>query len=93
MSLYAIDKVLRELIMDEAAMAAFVADAASYLAGRDLTDVERTALLERDYRTLYDLGAHPYMLWTCLRALPDGAPTQQEYVDAILPLGARDFGT
>ncbi len=94
MSRYQIDKVMREVAHDEAAAAAFRADAAAYLAGRDLTDEERAALLSGDYGALYRLGAHPFLLWAFTRvALPDGGPKPAEYVATIAPLGTPDFAT
>src|SRR5205823_5427042 len=45
MSRYQVDKVIREVAHDEAAQAAFLADPAAYLEGRDLTNEERAALL------------------------------------------------
>jgi len=32
------------------------------LAGHDLSDAERSALLAGDIRRLYDLGANPYLI-------------------------------
>jgi hypothetical protein len=94
MSRYAIDKVMREVAHDDAAQAAFLADAAAYLDGRDLTEEERAALLSGDYGTLYRLGAHPFLLWAFTRAaLPDGGPPPTEYVATITPHGAPDYAT
>jgi len=93
-SRYAVDKVMRELIQDERAVAAYVADTPAYLAGRDLSAEERAALLGGDYATLFRLGAHPFLLWAFTRAvLPHGGPTPQEYTAALLPLGTPDFAT
>lgn len=37
----------------------FDRDRRAFLAGYDLTDAERTALVDNDYRALYDAGCHP----------------------------------
>ncbi|MFB7595171.1 extradiol ring-cleavage dioxygenase [Streptomyces sp. NPDC056160] len=39
----------------------FEKDESSVLDRYDLTPAERTAIEERDFRTLYDLGFHPYL--------------------------------
>ncbi|GGZ11714.1 extradiol ring-cleavage dioxygenase [Streptomyces nitrosporeus] len=39
----------------------FVKDEAAVLDRYALTAAERTAIEERDFRTLYDLGFHPYL--------------------------------
>ncbi|MGW1818564.1 extradiol ring-cleavage dioxygenase [Streptomyces sp. NPDC002125] len=39
----------------------FVRDEAAVLDRYELTGTERTAIEERDFRTLYDLGFHPYL--------------------------------
>ena len=94
MTRYQVDKVMREVIRDPDAAAAFRADTGTYLTGRDLSAEERQALLARDYATLYALGAHPFLLWAFTRAaLRDAAPNPREYVDALTPHGRPDFGT
>jgi len=94
MSRYAIDKVMREVAHDEAAQAAFLADAPGYLDGRDLTDEERAAFLAGDYGALYRLGAHPFLLWAFTRAgLPGGGPPPNDDVATITPHGTPDFAT
>jgi hypothetical protein len=94
MSRYHVDKVMRELVQDEAAAAAFRADPAAYVAPRDLDPEERDALIACDYRTLYRLGAHPFLLWGYVRAAQaEHAPESRAYADALAPLGTPDFGT
>jgi hypothetical protein len=94
MTRYHVDKVMREVIQDDAAAGAFRADTAAYLEERDLSGAEREALLARDYGTLYGLGAHPFLLWAFTRAaLQASAPDVPEYVAALTPHGRPDFGT
>jgi hypothetical protein len=101
MSRYEVDKVLRAVAKQAEARAAFVADPAAYLEGlegRDLTGEEREALLQRDYVTLYGLGAHPFLLWPFTARLAEesgrtGREVMREYMAAITPLGRPDYST
>lgn len=96
MSKYQVDKVLREVIMHDDALAAFAADPRAYLAGRDLTDLEREALVAGDYPTLYSAGAHPFMLNVfALRQWPPGEMMQRwvAYNKSLAGLGYPDFST
>ncbi|WP_166352844.1 hypothetical protein [Phytoactinopolyspora limicola] len=85
MSQYVVNKFMRLVNMDPAALEAYVADPASFVAafeadvdpdrqpwsvrGGRLEDHERRALVERDYGALYALGAHPYLLWSFTEAV------------------------
>lgn len=95
MSRYQVDKVLREVVLGDAAAEAFKSDPAAYLAGRDLTDEERKALAEVDYPTLYCLGAHPFVLagFTMKVWAGDRRALQAEYRQHIAPFGYPDFAT
>ena len=98
MSRYEVDKVLRAVAKRDDQRAAFLADPAAYLEGRDLTDAERDALLRHDYTTLYGLGAHPFLLWPFTAKLAGvegrrGGEIMREYMAAITPLGRPDYST
>ncbi|HEY7065366.1 MAG TPA: hypothetical protein VII06_28065 [Chloroflexota bacterium] len=98
MSRYEIDKVLRAVARDASARGAFLGDPGAYLEGRDLTVEERAALRERDYTTLYRLGAHPFLLWPFTAKLAaeqgrTGREVMREYMAAITPLGRPDYTT
>ena len=98
MSRYEVDKVLRAVAKQDEARGAFMADPAAYLEGRDLTGQEREALLQRDYKTLYGLGAHPFLLWPFTARLAEedgrtGREVMPEYMAAITPLGRPDYTT
>jgi hypothetical protein len=83
MSKYMVDKFMRAVELNDAAVAAYVADPATavdaWLAGggtaeratddRELTDEERAAFVARDFEALYRLGAHPYLLWHFTEAI------------------------
>jgi len=77
--------------------------------GRQLTDVERTsglhfseterrALVERDIRALYALGAHPFLLLTIMIPVyedrfPDFPTFAHEFRNKIADLDHPDFAT
>jgi hypothetical protein len=66
--------------------------------GLSFTDEERTALQERDYRTLYQLGAHPFILFTLMIAVYQ--PEYDEFIvfahvyrERVAGLGWPDYAT
>lgn len=96
MSRYAIDKILRELITNETACAAFAADAETYLAGRDLTPDERRALIARDFTTLYTMGAHPFLMVGFVATQsppPERGKAMTAYQRSLAELGYPDYST
>jgi hypothetical protein len=95
MSKYQVDKVMREAILDAKVASAFRADTEKFLAGRDLTEEEKKALIDVDYATLYRLGAHPFLLngFTRLVWKGDRAALNAEYRTNIAPFGYPDFST
>jgi len=95
MSKYQVDKVMREVILDMKTANAFKADTEKFLQGRDLTEEERSALIDIDYATLYRLGAHPFLLngFTRLVWKGDWAALNAEYRKKIAPFGYPDFST
>ncbi|TMA92391.1 MAG: hypothetical protein E6J74_20515 [Deltaproteobacteria bacterium] len=95
MSKYQVDKVMREVILDMKTANAFKADTEKFLAGRDLTEEERNALIDIDYATLYRFGAHPFLLngFTRLVWKGDRAALNAEYRKKIAPFGYPDFST
>jgi len=96
MSTYEVDKILREAIMSNDARASLVADPAAFLAGRDLTDRERQALVAGDYPALYAGGAHPFLLnLFAIRLWPPAEffDRQRAYTRSLANLGYPDFST
>jgi hypothetical protein len=61
-SLYALQKAIRDLNRDPAKRAAFFASPAAVAAQYPLSPAERAALQERDYAALYALGVHGLLL-------------------------------
>ena len=62
MSVYAIDKLCRDVLHDLAFREALKRDPAVAIATRDLTQAERQALLGGDVARLYEWGCHPFLL-------------------------------
>lgn len=106
-----IDKLLLAIDRTDEALEEFRTDTASFLdrweacaphppypEGGALTTEERTAFERWDYSRLYEMGAHPYLLWHVVRALfVPSHMTMEElteaYRAAVTPLGYPDFMT
>jgi hypothetical protein len=67
MSTFAVNYLCRELLRDHAFRAAMKADPAKALAGLDLTDDERRALLAGDVGTLYRMGVNGFLMGYLMR--------------------------
>jgi hypothetical protein len=95
MSRYQVDKVLRQVARDDAAKAAFIKDPMGFLHRYDLTENERKALVEKDVRTLYNLGAHSFLLFGFVMSVFSGdrKKIEEEYCRTIAPLGRIDYST
>jgi hypothetical protein len=80
MSLYVLQKMIRDVNRLPAARDAYFADAAGFAAGYALSDDERRAFVERDITRLYALGVHGLLLrpFTLLHKMPE-----PEYLTAI----------
>jgi hypothetical protein len=95
MSRYQVDKALRQVILQEDAAQRFVQNPGEFLKGFDLSEAEREALASVDFRTLYTMGAHPFLLTGFVMRTwrGDRAALMAEYQKAITPLGTPDFST
>ena len=113
MSRYMVDKLLVEIDRTDEALSSFRADPVEYLArweeswdepapphpvGGRLTPEERQAFVERDWASLYAMGAHPYLLWHVVRSVhvaegEDVRDVSARYVESIRPHGHPDFST
>ncbi len=73
MSVYGLNKMLREINRDPGRRAAYAEDAAAFAAAYDLTDEERAAFVAGDIGRLYRLGAHGLILrpFTLLNQMPE----------------------
>jgi hypothetical protein len=78
MSRYTVNTLMRQVLLDDARLAAYRDDPGGYVArfraGRasaglaGLSEREAVALDGPDYGALYALGAHPYLLWSFTEA-------------------------
>ena len=62
MSRYEVNSVLYRLKKDPDFRARFTEDAAAALAGAELTDAERSALVARDMRRINELGGYLHLV-------------------------------
>ena len=62
MSIFTANYLFRELLRDHAFRAAMKADPAKALAGKDLTDEERSAILAGDVGRLFRMGANAFLM-------------------------------
>ncbi len=62
MSVFAINYLCREVLRDHAFRAAMQADPAKALAGLDVTDNERRALIAGDVGALYRMGVNGFLM-------------------------------
>ena len=80
MSLYALQKLIRDVNRKPACREAYFQSAETFSAGYDLSAEERAALVGLDVRTLYAMGVHGLLLrpFTLLRNMPE-----DDYLQAI----------
>jgi hypothetical protein len=62
MSVLAVNRMLRGLLHDKEFRAAMKADPQKAMAGLDLTEAERKAILSGDVVTLYDMGVNAFLM-------------------------------
>lgn len=75
MSLYALQKLIRDINRDPTVRAGFMRQPPEIPAGYDLTLPERAALEARDWGALYRMGVHGLLLrpFSILHQLPEAA--------------------
>jgi hypothetical protein len=80
MSIYALQKLIRDVNRKPDCRTAFFDDAAQFAAGYELLPEEREALLARDVSRLYALGVHGLLLrpFTLLHKM-----SEPDYLTAI----------
>lgn len=95
MSRYQVDKLLRKIARDELARAEFLKDPENFVRSFELTDTEREALIEKDFYTLYSLGAHSFLLFAFVMSVfpGDRKKLEEHYCKTIAPLGRVDYST
>jgi hypothetical protein len=80
MSAYTLQKAIRDINRRPAARAEFQSTPDAFAASYGLSDVEKSALVGRDYGALYRLGVHGLLLrpFSLLNAVPEA-----DYLAAI----------
>lgn len=80
MSVYALQKLIRDVNRKPECRESFFAMPAEFAGRYDLTESERDALLSLDVRRLYELGVHALLLrpFTILHRMPE-----PDYLTAI----------
>ncbi|WP_306316610.1 MULTISPECIES: hypothetical protein [unclassified Streptomyces] len=94
MSRFATSHVMWEITRDRGLAERFTADPDAVLAGRDLTEAERTALAAADLRALFQAGVHPFVLYHFALRLAGGfsMPFMERYLGQLrgLTVGSLD---
>lgn len=95
MSRYATSRVMWEITRERELADRFQADPEAVLDVRDLTDVERDALATHDFRALFELGIHPFVLYHFALRLAGGfsMPFMQQYLSQLQGLTVGDLET
>jgi hypothetical protein len=94
-TLYQVDKAMREVNLGDDALRAFSADPIAFLEGRELSAAEQKALVEKDSAALYAMGGHPLLLANFVQRTASGerGSALAAHLEAIQSLGVPDFGT
>lgn len=95
MTRYALDKVLWNYAREPEFKTLFDFDAAQAILERELSAEEREALVARDTRAMFAMGAHPFLLYSFTIALHGGWSMEmmKSYVDKLAGLQLRDIET
>lgn len=103
MSKYAMNKLIHHVNMNEAAEQAYKTNPREFVSCWEteqklkLTAEEREALATKDYGKLYELGAHPFTLWSfteavCAHEVPRDELVK-DYKEKAAKAGYPDFKT
>lgn len=95
MTRYAVDKVLWNYAREPEFKTAFDADPAAAIADHELSGAERAALTARDLREVFQLGAHPFLLYSFAIASNGGWSMEmmKDYVSKLEGLRPGDIET
>lgn len=95
MSVLGMNRVLHSVYVSAEQARRLKEEPEALLADYDLTDRERRAIAELDYRTLLQEGAHPFLMYkTALRmADPFTFESLKQYIGSIHGLELRDIVT
>lgn len=95
MTRYAMDKVLWRYGQDSNYRAAFNDNPGVALANEELEDRERAALLAKDVREIFSLGAHPFLVYSFAIQANGGWSFQfmHDYVERLKGLELQNIET
>jgi hypothetical protein len=95
MTRYAVDKVLWKVAKDPEFGAAYFTDPAGSIEGFELETPEYDALQAQNIRALFEVGAHPFLLYSYAIAKNKGWSLQfmQDYVAELDGLTLGDIET
>lgn len=95
MTRYAVDKILWEVAKKPNFGKAFLADPTATIRDYELTETEYKALISKDLRTIFNLGAHPFLLFSFAITKNGGWSMQfmHEYVAELEGLELGDIET
>jgi hypothetical protein len=95
MTRYALDKALWTYGRDPAYRQAFDADPSGTTASDELDSAEREALVARDIRAIFSLGAHPFLIYSFVIQVNGGWSYQfmLDYVERLKGLQLGDIET
>lgn len=91
MTRYALDKVLWNYAREPQFKTAFDTDPAAAIADRELSETERAVLSARDLRAIFQLGAHPFLLYSFAIAV-NGGWSMEMMKDYVAKLEGLDLG-
>jgi hypothetical protein len=93
MSRYTVNKLMRQVLLDDDTLAAYRDEPERYVRAQPgLTAVEAAALSTTDYGALYALGAHPYLLWSFAEAALVPPMSRPDLVEAFRVAAASAAG-
>lgn len=97
MSLYQLDKAIKLMTHNEdpAPFQEFLRDPGHFAGRFDLTENERTALLNKDATALYSMGVQPFilMMFAAKTSGEDPMAFMPKYMEMLKPLGHPSYET
>lgn len=95
MTRYAVDKVLWEVAKNPEIAKVFFTNPDATIKDRELTEQEKSALVSTDLRAIFQLGAHPFLLYSFAIAANGGWSVEfmNTYVEALKGLELGNIET
>lgn len=95
MTKYAVNKILWQVAKEPGFGECFFEDPEQTIKDYELNDVERSSIISTDLRNIFQLGAHPFLLYSFAIAKNKGWSVQfmSEYVKELKGLGLGNIET